>query len=172
MSTTTKFPRATVITIYSLGSFLGLLHIFLGVIALTSSISQDYHRELKINYNSFAKVLTFLHQFVDKAVLAFYLRYAISIAQATFGAFLLENGHFGPLGKVGNYGLIVLDLNYLILQLSVGSPFERLAPTIVFTVLLVTRLLIVEQCARKHKPNIKTRSSGKPKTSTPKNKNE
>lgn len=168
-----KFPKATIITIYSLGVFLGLLHILLGVIALTPVISHDYHRELKISYNAFSKVLTFLHQFVDKAILALYLRHAVSIAQVVFGALLLENGHFGVFGKIGNYGLIVLDSSYLILQLSVGSPFERLAPTIVFAVLLVTRLLIVEQSSRKLKPNIKTRNAGKPKTSTPKkNKNE
>lgn len=173
MSTVVKHPRATIITIYSLGMFLGLLHIFIGVIALTPAISQDYHRELKVNYNAFAKHLVFIHQFVDKVPLALYLRNIISIAQVVFGTLLLENGYFGIYGKIGNYGLIGLDLSYLLLQLGVGNSFERIAPTVVFAVLLVTRLLIVEQSSRKLKSNIKTRNAGKPKTSTPKkNKNE
>lgn len=173
MSTVSKYPKPSTIVIYSLGVFLGLLHIFFGVIALTPSVSLDYHREVKINYNAFAKSLSFLHEYVDKASLALQLRYIISFSQLIFGALLVENGHFGVFGKIGNYALIVLDLIYLFFQFSVGSSYERIAPMIVFTVLLLTRLVFVEQNSKKVKVGVKTRNAGKPKTSTPKkNKNE
>lgn len=171
MSTFAKYPRATTITIYSLGVFLGLLHIFLGLIALTPSINNDYHREMKINYNTFSKSLVFLHNFIDRASLATYLRVLISYIQIIFGAALIENGHFGRFGKIGNIGLISTNVVFLILQLLAGSQFDRLAPTVVFTVLLVTRLLIVEQSSKKLKVGMKTRGPSRTK-SPKKNKNE
>lgn len=173
MSTLAKYPKATIITIYSLGIFLGLLHVFLGVIALTPMVNHDYHREMKINYNAFAKSLSFLHDFVDRVKLAMFLRFFMAAAQTIFGALLVENGHFGLPTKVGNYGLLAVDLVFLFFQLIVGSSYERIAPTIVFSVLLITRLMIIEQSSRKSKVGVKTRNAGKPKTSTPKkNKNE
>lgn len=173
MSTLAKYPRATQVAIYSLGFFLGALHIFLGSVALTPLISQDYHREMKINFNAYAKSLSFLHQFVDKASLALFLRYALAASQTVFGLMLVENGHFGVFGRLGNFGLLVVDFLLLALQLSVGTAYERLAPTLVFNVLLVTRLLIIEQSSKRTRVGVKTRNAGKPKTSTPKkNKNE
>lgn len=175
MSTFTDYPKATVVTIYSLGIFLGLLHIFFGVVSLTPSLNQDYHREMRANYHAFAKNLSFLHKFVDTLSLALYLRYLVAGLESVFGALLLENGHFlkGDLSKIANIGLIIVDLVFVFFQFSVGSAYERIAPTIVFTLLLVTRLLIVEQSTKKVKVTVKTRNAGKPKTSTPKkNKNE
>lgn len=173
MSTLTKSPKATTITIYSLGILLGLLHIFLGVVALTPLVNQDYHREIKINYSAFAKSLLNFYDFGDRASVALYLRSILSAAQIGFGTLLLENGYFGQFGRVGNYGLLVLDSILLCFQLSVGTSYERIAPTIVFSILLVARLIIVEQSSKKVRSGVKTRNAGKPKTSTPKkNKNE
>lgn len=173
MSTSAKSQKATTITIYSLGFLLGSLHIFLGAVALTPLISKDYHREIKINYSAFAKSLLNLYEFTDRLTLAFYLRFVISSAQAILGALLIENGHFGSYGKIGNYGLLILDSIILCFQLVVGSAYERIAPTVVFSILLVARLVISEQSSKRTRPGVKTRNAGKPKTSTPKkNKNE
>ena len=172
-STLTKYPKATLITIYSLGVLLGCLHLFFGVSSITPMINANYYNAMRLHYNSFSKSLTFLHEFIDMVSLSFYLRHFMSSLNISFGALLIENGHFGSYGKIGNYGLILVDLVYLFLQLNVGTPYERVAPTIVFTVLLITRLLIVEQSAKKAKVGVKTRNAGKPKTSTPKkNRNE
>ena len=168
MTTSTKSPRATTIAIYSLGFLLGFLHLFLAAVSLTPLISADYHRETKLNYNAFAKSLLKLYQFSDHVTVAFYLRLLIASAQAVFGALLIENGHFGSFGKIGNYGLIVVDVILFLFQLSVGTPYERLAPTIVFAILLVSRLIIVEQSTKKVRPGVKTRNAGRQKTSTPK----
>lgn len=173
MSTLAKYPKATVITIYSLGIFLGLLHIFLGVMALTPVFSSDYHREMKINFNNYSKSLAFLHSYIDRATLAYYMRLAVASLQTIFGAILIENNHFGFSGKIGNFGLIFLNIFLLFNQLNIGISYERLAPTIVFSVLLVARLLIIDQSSKKAKVGVRTRNAGKPKTSTPKkNKNE
>lgn len=173
MITATKTPQAITITLYSLGIFLGLIHIFFGVIALSPAVSQDYHREMKRNYYAFAKSLSLLHVYVDLPILALYLRYFLSSCQAVFGVLLLENGHFGPIGKLGNVGLIAVDIIYLLLQLRVETSYQKIAPTLVFSLLLVTRLYFALQNSKKMKPGVKTRNTGKPKTSTPKkNKNE
>lgn len=170
---TTKTPRATTIAIYSLGFLLGFLHVFLAAVALTPMINQSYHRDITINYSAFAQSLLKLYQFSDRLTVAFYLRILISSAQAIFGTLLVENGHFGQCGKIGNFGLIVVDLIFLTFQLSVGTAYERLAPTIVFTILLVSRLIIVEQSTKRVRAGVKTRNAGKPKSSTPKrNKND
>lgn len=169
MSKSKNYPKATTITIYSLGIFLGLLHIFLGVIAISPIISQDYHREMKINYNAFSKSLQFLHPLVDRVNLASSLRYLTAILQIVFGSLLMENGHFrlGSLSKIGNFGLIALDTVFFLLQLTVGSSYERIAPTIVFTVLLVTRVLILEQSG---KTGVTTRGNSRVKVTPKKSK--
>lgn len=175
MSTIAKYPRATLLTIYSLGIFLGLLHIFFGIVSLSPMISPEYHREMKISFNAYSKSLSFLHQFVDQVTLALYLRYCISGLQLLFGTLVLENYYFGKLSHIANYGLICVDLNLLFLQICVKTSFERIAPTVVFLVLLVARLIIFEQGASKRtgKGGAQSRNAAKPKTSTPKkNKNE
>lgn len=173
MSTLAKYPRATTVTIYSLGLFLGILHLYLGTMAITPTFSQDYHRELKISFNSYAKGLTFLHSLIDKASLGFYMRLVVGASQVLFGSMLIENNHFGLFGKVGNFGLIAANIFLIFNQLFIGVSYERLAPTFVFTVLLIGRLVIIEQSAKKSKVVRSTRNSGKPKSSTPKkNKNE
>lgn len=173
MSILAKSPKATTIAIYSLGFLLGLLHVIIGLVSITPMINQDYHREIKINYSAFAKSLLNIYEFSDRQSLALYLRLVISSAQVVFGTLLMENGHFSQLGKLGNHGLVVLDTIFFLFQLSVGTSYERIAPTIVFSILLVARLIIIEQGNRKVRPGVKTRNAGKPKTSTPKkNKNE
>lgn len=174
MKTFADYPKATVITIYLLGIFFGLLHLYFGIVSLTPSVHHDYHREMRANYHAFAKSVPFVHKFVDQQSLALYLRYLSSILQIVFGALLVENGHFfKDFHKIGNLGLIVVDLVFLLLQFNSGSALERIAPSIFSTLFLVTRLLIVEQSTKKTKVTVKTRNAGKPKTSTPKkNKNE
>lgn len=173
MSTFAKYPRATTVTIYSLGIFLGLLHVFFGAVAIAPTLSADYHRELKICFNTYAKNLTFLHSIIDKVSLAYYMRMLVGAIQIMFGSMLMENNHFNLFGKMGNFGLLAADLFILFNQLFSGVAYERLAPTIVFSVLLVGRLVILEQSAKKAKVGVRTRNSGKVKSSTPKkNKNE
>lgn len=167
MSILAKSPRAVPIAIYSLGLLVGSLSVFLGAVALTPMISADYHREVKINYSAYAKSLLSVVEITDRANMAFYLRILMSTAQTIFGACLMENGHFIQVDKHGNYGLLVLNAITLCLQLSVGAAYERIAPTIVFAILLITRMVIVEQSTRK----VKGRQSSRPmRKVTPKKK--
>lgn len=165
MSTLTKPPRATTIAIYSLGLLLGFLQVFLAAVALTPLINLAYHRDISNNYSAFALSLLRLYRFGDRKTVAFYLRIILSSVQAIFGILLIENGHFGKSGKIGNYGLLFADLIFLSLQLNAGVAYERLAPTIVFIILLVARLIIVEQSNKRVRPGVQTRNGGKPKPS-------
>lgn len=139
---------------------------------MTPMINQSYHRDITINYSAFAQSLLKMYQFSDRQTVAFYLRVLVSSAQAVFGAMLFENGHFGRFGKIGNFGLIVVDMVFFVFQLSVGTAYERIAPTIVFTILLVARLIIVEQNSKRARPGVKTRNAGKPKSSPKKGKSD
>lgn len=173
MSTLTKSPKATTIAIHSLSVLLGGLHLFLALVALTPLISADYHRETKLNFSAFSKSILRLYQFSDHVTVAYYLRIMLSTLQLVFAGLLLECGTFLSYDRIGNFGLISIDLIVLLFQLSVGTSYERLAPTIVFLILLVARLVIIEQGSKKVRPGVKTRNAGKPKSSTPKkNKNE
>jgi hypothetical protein len=167
-------PTATNVAIYTLGALLGFIHVFIAVVALTPLVSSDYYRELELNYNAFAKVVLGFYNFgVGYDTVGRYFRILFSVLQAVFGAVLFENGHFsGSFGKVGNYGLMVLDVVVLAFQYKVGISYERLAPTIVFLILLGARAVIVEQSQKRVKPGVKTRNAGKTKSSPKKNKNE
>uniref|UniRef100_A0A6G1SCK5 Transmembrane protein 35 n=1 Tax=Aceria tosichella TaxID=561515 RepID=A0A6G1SCK5_9ACAR len=169
-----KTPTATNVAIYTLGALLGFIHVFIAVIALTPLISSDYYRELELNYNAFAKVLLSFYSFgVSYDTVGRYFRILFSSLQAVFGVALLENGYYsGTFGKFGNYGLIALDVVVLAFQYRVGISYERLAPTIVFLILLAARAIIVEQSQKRVRPGVKTRNAGKTKSSPKKNKNE
>lgn len=164
-----KFPPPTTIAIYALGLVVGLLQVTIGSIALFPQISSDYHREQKIQYNAYSKNLHFLHGYLDKASLAFYLRNVFSTLQVIFGLLVAENGYFGrKYHLIGNYSLVPLSVLILALQLIAGFSVERIGPTLVFTFLLVARAVLIHQGSKKPKVGVKTRNEGKPKTSTPK----
>lgn len=169
-----KTPFPLTVAIYAIGALFGALHVFIAFVALTPYISNDYHRELELHYNAFAKVLLGFYNFgVGYDIVGRYFRILFSVFQAAFGLALLENGHFGgSFAKVGNYGLIVLDVVVLALQYKVGIAYERLAPTIVFLIFLVARVIVIEQSQKKVRPGVKTRNAGKTKSSPKKNKNE
>jgi hypothetical protein len=174
MTPSPKVPTATNVAIYTLGALLGFIHVFVAVIALTPLISSDYNREIELNYNAYAKVLLSFYNFgVGYDTVGRYFRLLFATLQALFGVALLENGFFsGTSGKVGNYGLIALDVVVLAFQYRVGISYERLAPTIVFLILLGARAIIVEQSQKRVRPGVKTRNAGKTKSSPKKSKNE
>lgn len=166
-SAPTKF-QVTSITVTGLAISVGLLQIAIATLQLTPQISPEYYRDAKISFNAYSKSLSFLHSFIDRVTLATYLRIGLSAIQVVFGAFLLDKGYFGTLSKVGNYGLISVNLIVLVLQLLSGVSLERYGPSLVFIVLLSTRLLLIYQSQQKSKVGVRTRNEGRPKTSTPK----
>lgn len=168
-----KIPPPATIAIYALGIMVGLCQVTIGIISLAPQISSDYYRESKIHYNAFAKNLTLLHDFIEKATLALYLRYLFAAAQTICGFLLVENGYFG--GKYhlfGSYGLVIVNTLVLGLQTLAGFAFERIGPTLVFLVLIVTRHILIEQGSKKPKPGMKTRSDSRQKSSPKKNKHD
>lgn len=168
MSTSTRHSRAISLSILALAAILGVIHAFIGTVALTPVVSADYHRELKLTFNAFAKSLTFLHSYIDKGKLGLLLRYILSVCQISTGIILAANNVLPPfIAILGNYGLLIVNLIFLVLQFNVGATIDRIAPTLVFCVLLVARLVLIEQSSKKVKP-VKAKQSKSIKASTPK----
>lgn len=158
---TAKTSRAVALTVVSIAIFLGFIQALLGTIALTPLVNADYHRELKITYNAFAQSLTFLHAYVSKAVLALSLKYAHAGIQILAGLTLCATTFVSlKLVQLANYSLIFANLIFLVLQVYVGNTIERIAPTLVFTTLLTSRLILVEQGSKRVVP-IKSKSGKK-----------
>lgn len=161
-------------TIYTLGLLLGAYHVMVGLMTLHPVVSVDYHREMRKNYNTLAHSLKFLHPYVDRITLALYTRYFLAFLQMIAGTLLMENGHFTKgFGRVGNNVLILTNLVMLGILYQIGAPYDRVGAASVFTIMLIARRIIIHYSSQKLRVGVKTRSGGKPKTSTPKkNKNE
>lgn len=177
-STTTTSSKGstspTTIAIISLAVVLGLLQATVGIISLTSQIKfvSDYHREIKNQYQGFSNNLRFAHGYLDRFTLATYLRYAFGALQFFGGLILASSCHFKNLyHHQANYCLAAVNLAILALQLNSGISYESWFGNLIFSILLVTRLILIgQQSTSKRVGGVRTRNEGKPKTSTPKKK--
>lgn len=167
--------KTTTIAVVSLAVILGLLQATVGLITLCSPHHSviDYNRDIKNQYQAFSNGLKFVHTFVSRFTLAYYLRNVFGLIQFFAGLLLFASCHFKNLfHHQANYALATVNLSILGLQLNSGVSYELWAGNLVFCILLVTRLILVRQqhVGGKKSTNsaIKTRNEGKPKTSTPK----
>lgn len=166
------------IAVVSLAVILGLLQATVGLITLTAphQLTVDYNRDIKNQYQAFSNSLKFAHAFVSRFALAYYLRHAFGLVQLISGLLLIASCHFNNLfHHQANYALATVNLSILGLQLNSGVSYELWAGNLVFCILLVTRLILIRQHQqfggkKAAGSAIKTRNEAKPKTSTPKKK--
>lgn len=169
---TTQSPTTITVALLSLGVIVGLLQATIGLITLTPSITADYHREIKDQHKTFAASLKFIHELVGKFDLAALLSYSFGFWQLFGGILLCESGFFtGPIHHYGNYILAIVNLIILGLQVYSGIRYELWACNLVFSILLLTRLILIrQQTVKRSSPVTRSKHELKPTSSTPKKK--
>ncbi|XP_055628900.1 novel acetylcholine receptor chaperone [Toxorhynchites rutilus septentrionalis] len=135
------------IVLKSLSILLGLFFIFIGLMKLTPHISKDLHRDLRKNYVKYAKVFPFSTLFDFKLPSKWYRRSVGGLEVFCGLAMVLIPSH--KVKNVANVTLLMLMFLAVYSHYMVSDPFERCGPALVFTFMLIGRLVIWYQASRR-----------------------
>lgn len=135
------------IVLKSLSILLGLFFIFIGLMKLTPHISKELHRDLRKNYVKYAKVFPFSTLFDFKLPSKWYRRSVGGLEVFCGLAMVLIPSH--KVKNVANVTLLMLMFLAVYSHYMVSDPFERCGPALVFTFMLIGRLVIWYQASRR-----------------------
>jgi len=130
----------TKVVLRSLNILLGIFFIFLGIIKLSPIISKELHKDLRTEYAKYAKVFPFAKALQIKVPSKWYRR-SIGGTEILAGLLLL----LIPSRRWKNLGNVLLILTKIVnmyAHFSINDQFERMAPNLVFTFMLVCRLIV------------------------------
>ena len=147
----------TALVIRSLNILLGIFFIFLGFLKITPNIIRDLHKDLRAEYAKYAKVLPFAKSMGYKVPSKWYRRGVGGVEIACGEDIGLEgcgNLHVNILGlvmllipnrkvkKAANIVLLITKLLNLYSHFAIDDLFERMAPTLVFFLMLICRMVV------------------------------
>lgn len=128
------------IVLKTLSILLGLFFIFIGVIKLSCFLSKDLHRDVRKEFVKYAKVFPLVQTLGFKIPAKWYRR-VIGTLEVTCGIILV----FIPkamLKQIANVTLLILMSLNVYSHYVLSDKFERTAPSLVFTFMLIGRLVI------------------------------
>lgn len=138
----------TKIVLKSLSVLLGAFFIFLGVLKITPKISRELHKDLRSEYAKYAKVFPLIKTLDVKLPSKWYRRTvgAVEIGAGTImGAFATRSR---AVSNGANYILLLLKVLNVYSHWAINDDFERIAPSLVFLLLLTCRLVVDWQIVR------------------------
>lgn len=128
------------IVLKSLSILLGLFFIFVGLLKLTPAVSKDLYKDLRTEYVKYAKVFP-ITAITGYKIPSKWYRRSVGILEITCGvAMALIPNH--KIKNTGNITLLLLMLLGVYQHYMISDPFERCGPALVFTFLLVCRLVV------------------------------
>ncbi|CAO1312546.1 unnamed protein product [Diamesa hyperborea] len=139
----------TSIVLKSLSILLGIFFIFIGFMKISPYISKELHRDLRKHYVKYAKAFP-LSSFFEFRVPSKWYRRSIGGLEIVCGAIMAGFPNH-KVKNVANATLLFLMMLAGYSQYAVSDPFERLGPTMVFSFMLIGRLVIYYQLYRAEK---------------------
>lgn len=136
--------KSLVLTTLSL--FLGLFFIFVGSMKVTPNINREMHREIRRNFVQYSKVFP-TTKYMGLKMSPKWYRLAVGWAEVVCGTTLVLVP--GRVKQVANVVLLILMLGALYTHAALQDKFERMAPSIVFTLMLGCRLVVYYQVRRR-----------------------
>ncbi|XP_035792220.1 novel acetylcholine receptor chaperone [Anopheles aquasalis] len=131
----------------SLSILLGLFFIFIGIMKISPHISKDLHRDLRKNYVKYAKVFP-LSTLLEFKIPSKWYRRSVGGLEVLCGlAMVLIPSH--KIKNAANITLLMLMFLAVYSHYMVSDPFERSGPALVFTFMLIGRLVIWYQASRR-----------------------
>ncbi|XP_052862657.1 novel acetylcholine receptor chaperone [Anopheles cruzii] len=131
----------------SLSILLGLFFIFIGIMKISPHISKDLHRDLRKNYVKYAKVFP-LSTLLEFKIPSKWYRRSVGGLEVLCGlAMVLIPSH--KVKNAANITLLMLMFLAVYSHYMVSDPFERSGPALVFTFMLIGRLVIWFQASRR-----------------------
>lgn len=161
--------RLTIIT--TLGALIGLIQAILAITLFVPTIFPNYDRALKQQFHLIATSLKFVHAYVAPRGLGTYLHLTSTIITILSCISIIDYNKIGhKIDSIGNHTLAFLNIILIGLQINAGISFEVCIPTIAFTIILIGRLILINQedKSKKGSSTMKTRSATKRKAATPK----
>ncbi|KAH9425305.1 DoxX-like [Dermatophagoides pteronyssinus] len=140
--------RSRSIVLTALSIFLGSFFILMGILKLSPIISPEIHRELRRNFIHFAKLTPIWTTYFGWKIPARYYRIGWGTIESSAG-FILIFIPFRRLKIIANIVLLLLTLFSILNHHSAGHRFDRIAPCIVFTLMLACRLVVEYQVQRR-----------------------
>lgn len=127
---------------------LGMFFIFVGQFKVTPTFFPDVHEDMRREFGRVNKVFPFYQQTGWRPFAKNY-RMAVGIAEIVCGAILVLIP--GRLKQLANVILLLIMLGAVYTHYVLHDKFERMAPGLVFSLLLITRLIIHRQVTQREK---------------------
>ncbi|XP_055332717.1 novel acetylcholine receptor chaperone-like [Paramacrobiotus metropolitanus] len=125
---------------------LGIFFCFVGTLKLTQVVSYEMHKDLKKNFAAQAKVFPVLSQLGVKVSPKVY-REAVGWTEVVCGLALLLMP--GAMKQIANVILFLVVSLAIYSHWKINDRLDRIAPAIVFALMLVCRFVINAQLARR-----------------------
>lgn len=165
-----QFLPSKLLVITFLGTGIGMIQGLLASTLFYPSIFPMYDKAVGQQFSIIAHSLRFIHSYVPAKALATYLHYASTFVTLLSCFAIMEPSKLGhTVDSIGNHTLAFWNICLIILQLYAGISFEVCIPTVAFTIILIIRLCLINQLDRSKRgsSSMKTRSTSKRKTTTP-----
>lgn len=134
------------LTLTLLSLFLGGFFVFAGWLKVSPSVNREMHREIRKNFVKYAKVFPF------SSLIGFKVSpksYRMIFGYTEIAAGLLLAWIPGIIKQIANIVLLLQSLLALYTHSLVENKFERIAPSIVFTLMLICRLVVYWQVRKR-----------------------
>lgn len=135
----------------ALSLLLGFFFVFIGIIKVTPSVNADIYRDMRQEYGRFNKVFP-LYSLTGWRPLAKNYRLTVGLVEVISGAIMVLIP--GPLKDLANIFLLISMVFQFYTHYSLGDSFERMAPALIFGLLLMCRLIILLQVVKKEKKDL------------------
>jgi len=138
---------------------LGMFFIFVGQFKITPQFFPKEHEDMKREFGRVNKVFP-LYQITGWRPFAKNYRLTVGITEVVCGAILILIP--GRLKQLANIVLLLLMLGAVYTHYVLHDKFERMAPGLVFSLLLLTRLIIDRQVTQREKGLSPAKKAPKP----------
>lgn len=137
------------IVLLTLSLFLGAFFIFIGSLKVTQLIHREMHREIRRNFIQYARVFPLSEKTMGFKLTPKLYRLTAGYLEIVCGALLVVLPNSWRLKNVATVVLLLKNLLALHSHYKLNDKFERMAPSIVFALMLACRLVVYLQVKRR-----------------------
>lgn len=137
------------IVLFTLSLFLGTFFIFIGSLKVTQLMHREMHREIRRNFIQYTRVFPIGEKAIGFKLTPKQYRLAVGYLEIVCGSLLVVLPNQWRLKNVSTVVLMLSNLLSLYSHYKLNDKFERLAPSIVFALMLACRLVVYLQVKRR-----------------------
>lgn len=136
---------------------MGTFFIFVGTLKISQFVHREMHREIRRNFIQYAKVFPLNEKLTGYKLTPKLYRLAVGYLEILCGSLLVVLPNDWRLKNISNLVLLMSNLLTLYTHYKLNEKFERLAPALVFSLMLICRLIVYLQVKRRFENQDKIR---------------